>query len=54
MLLEILEDEILSAIGLMGITSLDQLNDRHVCRAEPVIPPHEMSAWTNMSGYRIQ
>jgi hypothetical protein len=43
--LEILENEIISAMGLMGITSIDQLSDKYVCRAEPVIPPHEMSMW---------
>ncbi len=53
-MLEIIEDEIISAMGLMGVTSLDQLSERYVCRAEPVIPPHEMSLWTNMPGYRIQ
>jgi glycolate oxidase len=47
-MLEILENEIISAMGLMGVTSLDQLSDRYVCRAEPVIPPHEMSMWANM------
>ncbi|HEU0074869.1 MAG TPA: alpha-hydroxy acid oxidase [Dehalococcoidia bacterium] len=47
-MLEILENEMISAMGLMGVTSLDQLNDRYVCRAEPVIPPHEMSMWANM------
>jgi isopentenyl diphosphate isomerase/L-lactate dehydrogenase-like FMN-dependent dehydrogenase len=52
-MLELLENEMISAMGLMGVTSLDQLNDRYVCRAEPVIPPHEMSMWVNMPGNRI-
>ena len=51
--LEILEDELVSAMGLLGITSLDQLNSNYVRRAEPVILPHEMSAWTNMPGGRV-
>jgi len=51
--LEILENEIISAMGLMGITSIDQLSNKYICRAEPVIPPHEMSMWTNMPGGRI-
>ena len=51
--LEILEDEIISAMGLLGITSLDQLTSNYVRRAEPVMLPHEMSAWTNMPGGRI-
>jgi hypothetical protein len=53
-MLEILENEVISAMGLMGVTSIDQLSDRYVCRAESVIPPHEMSMWTNMPGGRIQ
>ena len=52
-MLEILEHEIISAMGLLGVTSMDQLNEKYVCRAEPVIPPHEMSMWTNMPGGRI-
>ena len=51
--LEILEDEIISAMGLLGITSLDQLTSNYVRRAEPVTLPHEMSAWANMPGGRI-
>jgi isopentenyl diphosphate isomerase/L-lactate dehydrogenase-like FMN-dependent dehydrogenase len=52
-MLEILENEIISAMGLMGITNIDQLSDKYICRAEPVITPHEMSMWTNMPGNRI-
>jgi isopentenyl diphosphate isomerase/L-lactate dehydrogenase-like FMN-dependent dehydrogenase len=51
--LEILEDEIVSAMGLLGVTRIDQLGPRYVCRSEPVTPPHEMSAWINMPGGRI-
>lgn len=47
-MLELLEHEIISAMGLLGVTSIDQLNAKYVCRAEPVIPPHEMSMWSNM------
>ena len=52
--LEILEDEIIVAMALMGVTSVDQLNPAFVCKADPVVLPHEMSAWTNMPGGRIQ
>ena len=51
--LEILEDEMVSAMGLLGITSLDQLSSAYVRRAEPVTLPHEMSAWANMPEGRI-
>ncbi|HLF77155.1 MAG TPA: alpha-hydroxy acid oxidase [Dehalococcoidia bacterium] len=53
-MLEILENEIISAMGLMGVTSMDQLGPKYVTRAEPVHQPHEMSMWANMPGGRIQ
>ncbi|MBI4339348.1 MAG: alpha-hydroxy-acid oxidizing protein [Chloroflexi bacterium] len=51
--LEIMEDEVVSAMALLGVTSVDQLNRSYVCRAEPVTSPHEMSAWVNMPVGRI-
>ena len=51
--LEILEDELISTMGLLGITSIDQLSPAYVCKAEAVTPPHEMSAWVNMTEGRI-
>ena len=51
--LEILEDEIISAMGLLGITSVDQLTPNYVTRADPVTMPHEMSSWVNMPVDRI-
>ena len=52
-MLEILEDEIIVAMSLLGVTSIDQLCPDFVCEAEAVTAPHEMSAWTNMPGGRI-
>ena len=52
-MLELLEDEIIVAMALLGVTSIDQLDSSYVCSAEAVTPPHEMSAWTNMPGNRI-
>lgn len=52
-MLEILEDEIIVAMALLGVTSIDQLNPDFVCQDQPVVAPHEMSAWTNMPGDRI-
>ena len=51
--LEILEDELISAMGLLGVTSMDQLGSAYVRRAEVVTQPHEMSAWVNMPGDRL-
>jgi isopentenyl diphosphate isomerase/L-lactate dehydrogenase-like FMN-dependent dehydrogenase len=52
-MLEILEDELISAMGLTGITRIGQATPKHVCKAEVVTPPHEMSGWVNMSVGRI-
>jgi glycolate oxidase len=51
--LEILEDELVCAMGLLGVTSLDQLAPAHLCKADVVTMPHEMSAWVNMPQGRI-
>jgi glycolate oxidase len=53
-MLEILEDELICAMALTGLTSMDQVSSKHVCKAEPVTPPHEMSGWVNMPVGRIQ
>jgi len=52
-MLEILEDELVSAMGLTGLTSINQVTPKYVCKAEPVTLPHEMSAWVNMPVGRI-
>jgi glycolate oxidase len=52
-MLEILEDELVCAMGLIGVPSLDKLTRNHVCKAEPVIASHEMSAWVNKPLDRI-
>lgn len=51
--LELLENEILVSMGLLGVTSIDQMGPQYVCEAEPVTPAHEMSAWVNMPGGRL-
>jgi hypothetical protein len=38
----------------VGLTSIDQVTPKSVCKAEPVTPPHEMSAWVNMPLERIR
>ena len=51
--LEILENEMISAMGLLGVTSVDQLTPKDVIPCEPVGWGHEMSQWVNMPGGRI-
>ena len=52
-MLESLENEMISGMGLLGVTSVGQLNEKYLRRAEPVTPPHEMSGWPNMPGTRL-
>jgi glycolate oxidase len=52
-MLEILEDELMSAMGLVGLTSIDKVTPKYVCPAEPVTEAHEMSSWVNMPVARI-
>ena len=52
-MLEILEDEMVCSMALAGWPSLGHLTPRSVCAADPVTPPHEMSAWVNMPVGRI-
>jgi isopentenyl diphosphate isomerase/L-lactate dehydrogenase-like FMN-dependent dehydrogenase len=51
--LELLEHEMTVAMGLLGVTCIDQLSPEYIAKAEPVIPPHEMSMWVNIPGGRI-
>ena len=51
--LEILEDEIITSMGLLGVTSMSQLSPAYVRQAEAVTAPSEMSSWVNMPGGRI-
>ena len=46
--LEILENEMISAMGLLGITRIDELGPEFVREADAVGRSHEMSSWVNM------
>jgi glycolate oxidase len=53
-MLEILEDEMTSAMGLLGVTSLDEPGPEYVVKTDAVVTsPHEMSAWVNMPTDRV-
>ena len=51
--LEILDEEMRVSMGLLGVTSVDQLNKSYLPPAHPTTPPHEMSAWVNLPGNRL-
>ena len=53
-MLEIMEDEMTSAMGLLGVTSMDQLGPEYIVKTDAVVTsPHEMSAWVNMPVDRV-
>ena len=51
--LEILRDETVTTMGLLGITKLDQLDLNHLGKVEAIPPAHEMSAFAHMPGGRL-
>jgi glycolate oxidase len=51
--LEILESEIVTTMGLLGITHLDQLTSAHLCKVQPLGPAHEMSAFPHIPGGQL-
>ena len=51
--LEILEEEIVIAMGLLGVPLIDQLTPAYVCKGEAVTAAHEMSTWVNMPTGRV-
>ena len=46
--LELLENEIITTMGLLGITRVDQLKPVYLCKTQPIGPTHEMSAFPHM------
>ena len=51
--LELLEREIITTMGLLGVTRLDQLSPPHLCKVQPLGPTHEMSAFPHMPGGQL-
>jgi isopentenyl diphosphate isomerase/L-lactate dehydrogenase-like FMN-dependent dehydrogenase len=51
--LEILKSEIVTTMGLLGVTRLDQLNSTYLEPVQPLGPAHEMSAFPHLPGGRI-
>jgi isopentenyl diphosphate isomerase/L-lactate dehydrogenase-like FMN-dependent dehydrogenase len=52
--LEILESELITSMGLLGITRLDQLNSAYLCKVQPLDPAHEMSAFPHIPGGQLR
>src|SRR5919106_2595497 len=52
--LEILESEIITTMGLLGVSRIDQLESAYLCKTQPLGPTHEMSAFAHMPGGRLR
>jgi isopentenyl diphosphate isomerase/L-lactate dehydrogenase-like FMN-dependent dehydrogenase len=52
-MLEILEDELVCAMGLTGLACVADASSKYVTAAEPVTPAHEMSSWLKLAESRI-
>ena len=52
--LELLEREIVIAMGLLGVSKLSELGPSYVAKTIPVLPAHEMSAFPHVRGGRIK
>ena len=52
--LELLEEELIIDMGLLGVTRIDQIDAKYVCQAPPVTFPHEMSAFIHMPGGQLR
>src|SRR5207249_11564049 len=52
--LELLEEELIVDMGLLGVTRIDQIDAKYVCQAPPVTFPHEMSAFIHMPGGQLR
>ena len=50
---DILAWEIETALGLLGVTKLDELDPSFVAQGLPVVVPHEMSAFPHLPDGRI-
>src|SRR5438874_4212444 len=51
--LEILESEIITTMGLLGVSRSDQLKPAYLCKTPPLGLAHEMSAFPHMPGGRL-
>jgi len=52
--LELLEEELIVDMGLLGVTRVDQITRNYVCKTEPVTVAHEMSAFVHIAGGQLR
>jgi len=52
--LELLEEELVVDMALLGVTRVDQITPTYVCSAAPVTFAHEMSAFVHIPGGQLR
>jgi isopentenyl diphosphate isomerase/L-lactate dehydrogenase-like FMN-dependent dehydrogenase len=52
--LELLEEEMVVDMALLGVTRVDQISSNYVCKAPPVTFAHEMSAFVHIPGGQLR
>ncbi|HEX5607965.1 MAG TPA: alpha-hydroxy acid oxidase [Candidatus Binatia bacterium] len=52
--LELLEEELIVDMALLGVTRADQITQSYVCKTQPVTIAHEMSAFVHIAGGQLR
>ena len=52
--LELLEEELIVDMALLGVTRVDQITRNYVCKTQPVTIAHEMSAFVHIAGGQLR
>ncbi|HEX7229091.1 MAG TPA: alpha-hydroxy acid oxidase [Candidatus Binatia bacterium] len=52
--LELLEEELIVDMALLGVTRVDQITRSYVCKTQPVTSAHEMSAFVHIEGGQLR
>jgi isopentenyl diphosphate isomerase/L-lactate dehydrogenase-like FMN-dependent dehydrogenase len=52
--LELLEEELIVDMALLGVTRIDQITQSYVCKTQPVTSAHEMSAFVHIAGGQLR
>jgi isopentenyl diphosphate isomerase/L-lactate dehydrogenase-like FMN-dependent dehydrogenase len=52
--LELLEEELMVDMALLGVTRVDQITRNYICTTQPVTIAHEMSAFVHIAGGQLR
>ena len=52
--LELLEEELIVDMALLGVTRIDHITQSYICKTQPVTSAHEMSAFVHIEGGQLR